>query len=79
MFRLLLILALLAIVATLAFALLTLTRDGSASRRTVRALTWRVLLSIGLFLLLLLAFALGLVQPHAPAFLRIPAPSAYHQ
>jgi hypothetical protein len=76
--RLLLLLALLAIVASLGIALFTLTQDSGTSKRTVRALTWRTLLSITLFLLLLLAFALGLVQPHAPEFLRAPAAS-HHQ
>jgi hypothetical protein len=34
------------------------------SRRLGRALMWRVLLSIGLFALLLLAWRFGLIAPH---------------
>jgi ABC-type proline/glycine betaine transport system permease subunit len=78
--KLLFIVVLLAIVVSLGVALLALTRDNGASQRMVRALTWRTLLSIALFLLLLLAFAVGLVKPHAPGFLHSSSAStAYHQ
>jgi len=77
--RFLLILALLAIVASLGVALFALIRN--RGERTVHALTWRTLLSIALFLLLLLAYALGLIRPHAPGFLHVPAAptTVYHQ
>lgn len=38
--------------------------DQGDSRRTAKALTWRIGLSLALFLLLMLAFALGWIQPH---------------
>jgi hypothetical protein len=37
--------------------------DGS-STTTLKSLTWRINLSIGLFALLFVAFALGWLQPH---------------
>ena len=56
------VLALLAIVASLFSGLVFLTRDGGQSRRTLRALTWRIGLSVGLFLLILLAVATGVLE-----------------
>ncbi len=56
------VLALLAIVASLFSGLVFLTRDGGDSRRTLRALTWRIGLSVGLFLLILLAVATGVLE-----------------
>jgi succinate dehydrogenase hydrophobic anchor subunit len=41
-----------------------LIKDGSTQRRTVNSLTWRIALSIVLFLLLFVAFRFGLIQPH---------------
>ena len=61
--RLLIIAVLVAIIASLGSALFQLTRGGD-SRKLLRALTWRVSLSVALFLLMLIAWRLGLVQPH---------------
>lgn len=61
---------LLTIVGSLGSALYYLARDRERSPRTVKALTIRIGLSIGLFLLLLLAYAAGLIRPHG---LRPPA------
>ena len=55
--KLLILLAFGAIVASLASGLVYLFKDDGDSRRTVRALTWRIGLSIALFVLLLLAYA----------------------
>ena len=44
-----------------------LVREPHGSKKTVRALTWRIGLSVGLFVLLLLAFATGLIEPHGIA------------
>jgi Protein of unknown function (DUF2909) len=71
----LLLLALAAVIVSLASALYYLVRDTGASQRAVRALTWRTLLSIALFLLLLLAFHFGFLHPHAAGF---HAPTAAH-
>ncbi|EJN03330.1 twin transmembrane helix small protein [Herbaspirillum sp. YR522] len=51
------------ILASLASALIFLMRDKGKSNRTVQALTWRVGLSVGLFLLILLCYKLGWIQP----------------
>ena len=64
LFRVLVIAALLAIVASLGSGLFFLVRERERSERLVRAPTVRIALSIGLFVLLLLAWAAGLVQPH---------------
>ncbi|MFL9926541.1 twin transmembrane helix small protein [Herbaspirillum lusitanum] len=51
------------IIGSLASALLFLMRDRGRSNRTVQALTMRVGFSVALFLLLLLAYKLGWIQP----------------
>ncbi len=56
-------LILLGIVGSLASALFFLVKDKHDSKRTVRALTVRVGLSVSLFVLLLAAYYLGLIQP----------------
>lgn len=60
----LVVILLLVILASLFSALVFLVRDRGSTHRTVRALTWRVGLSIGLFLLLLLAGWMGWIEPH---------------
>ena len=63
--RIVVVLLLLAIVGSLASALVYLFKDQPDSRRTVRALTVRISLSVALFVLLLIAYALGLIEPGA--------------
>lgn len=62
--QIIIILILLIIVASLGSALVYLLRDRSRSARTVKALTFRIGLSIALFVLLLLGYTFGLLQPH---------------
>jgi uncharacterized membrane protein len=62
--KLLVILLLLAIVASLAFGLFFLVKDGGNSKRMVKALTVRVSLSVTLILMLFIAWAAGLIEPH---------------
>lgn len=63
--KLFIIVMLLLIVGSLFSALFYLMKDKGQGKRTARALTLRVSLSIGLFLLLMLGYYLGLVgQPH---------------
>ena len=64
MMKAVVVVLLLAIVASLFSALLFLVRGRGASGRVVQALTWRIGLSLGLFLLLLLAGWLGWLEPH---------------
>jgi Protein of unknown function (DUF2909) len=61
---LLIIGVLIAIVVSLGSALKHLVRGSGDSRRMVRALTWRIGLSIALFVLLMLAWYTGLIEPH---------------
>lgn len=62
--KIIVVLVLLVIVGSLGSALYFLFKDRERSPRTVKALTWRIGLSVGLFCLLLLAYATGLIQPH---------------
>lgn len=41
-----------------------LIKDAGTKKRTVNALTWRIALSVLLFLLLFVAFRFGWIQPH---------------
>lgn len=67
--KIVIVVVLLVIVGVLASAgvlMLRRPRDGQPhDARMARALMWRVLLSIGLFLFILLAWALGWIQPSA--------------
>lgn len=58
--------ALAAIVISLGTGLYHLSRGGGEedSRKLVRALTWRIAISIALFALLMLAWYFGLIAPH---------------
>ena len=61
--KFLILLAFVAIVASLASGLVYLFKDDHDSRRVVRSLTWRIGLSIALFVTLLIAYAAGWVEP----------------
>ena len=61
--RIFVIVALLVIVLSLASALVYLIKDKGNSNRTVKALTWRIGLSLGLFLLLMIGSYTGLIAP----------------
>ncbi len=52
------------IIGSLGSALVYMIRDKGQTDRTVKALTFRVGLSVGLFLLLFVLYALGLITPH---------------
>jgi hypothetical protein len=62
--RLLVIFILIAIIASLGVGLKFLSRRGASSNRTVDALTVRIALSVALFLFLLIAWAVGWIEPH---------------
>lgn len=62
--KVVIILAFLGIVASLASGLFFLVNDKGDSRRTLRALTWRIGLSVGLFVFLMILVASGVIQPH---------------
>lgn len=54
----------LGILVSLGSAMFYLVRDEGNSNRTLKALTWRIGLSVVLFASLFIAYALGLIQPH---------------
>ena len=60
----LIVLILLVIIGSLFSGLFYLVKDKGASERTVRALTVRISLSVLLFILLMLGYATGVLQPH---------------
>ena len=61
------ILFLVLIIGSLFSGLFYLVRDKGTSERTVRALTVRISLSVLLFILLMLGYVTGLLQPHGIA------------
>lgn len=61
--KILVAIAFVLIIGSLASALVFLMRDKGKSNRTVQALTLRVGLSVTLFILLLLAYKFGWIQP----------------
>jgi len=64
MIKLLIVLVLAAIVASLGSGLYHLVRDEGRSKRMVNALTVRIVLSVLLFVLLFVAWRSGLIAPH---------------
>jgi hypothetical protein len=63
-FRILVIAVFVGILVSLGSALYQLTRPGGDSKKMVRSLAIRVGLSVALFLLLMIAWYAGLIQPH---------------
>jgi hypothetical protein len=59
------ILLLLTVIASLGAALVSLVSDKGQSDRTVKALTIRIVLTIGLFVLVMVAMSFGLITPNA--------------
>jgi multisubunit Na+/H+ antiporter MnhB subunit len=62
--RIAVVVVLLVIVYSMGTAMFHLSRPGGDPKRLLRALTWRVGLSVALFLLLLLGWYAGLIHPH---------------
>lgn len=58
------VLMLVAILGSLASGLIFLIKDNGQSTRTAKALTWRIGLSVFLFLVLMLGIFTGVIQPH---------------
>ncbi len=65
--KIIIVLFLLLIIGSLFSGLFYLVKDKGTSERTVRALTVRISLSVLLFILLMLGYATGLLQPHGIA------------
>lgn len=62
--KIFIVLILFTIIGSLFSGLFYLVRDKGSSDRTVRALTVRISLSVLLFILLMLGYATGILQPH---------------
>ncbi len=62
--KIIIILAFIGIVGSLASGLYYLVNDKGDSRRTLRALTLRIGLSVGLFAFLMILIAFGVIEPH---------------
>ena len=63
--KLFIVAALLLIIGSLFSALFYLIKDKGQGKRTVKALTMRISLSLGLFLLLMIGYYTGIIgQPH---------------
>ena len=62
--KIVIIAMLLGIVSSLGTALFYMVKDRGATTRTARALTIRIGVSIGLFVLLLVLGATGVISPH---------------
>jgi len=70
LFKIIVVIMLIVIFVSLTSGLVFLIRDRGQTTRTVKSLTLRIVLSIALFLLLVVGFLTGLIQPHGVA----PAP-----
>lgn len=69
--KIVLLIILAMIVASLFLALFTLVKDKGQTNRTVRALTMRVVLSVGLIALLLISYKAGLIKPNQSPYMYI--------
>lgn len=72
--KLLIIAVFLAILYSLASSFYFLVKDQGEGDRTVRRLSWRVGLSLGLVVLLWVAFQFGIIEPQGVNPVRYPAP-----
>ena len=62
--KLFILLALIAILGSLASGMFFLVKDKGQTERTAKALTVRIGLSVALFAILMLSIAMGWIQPH---------------
>lgn len=62
--KIIILLFILFILYSLGSGLYFLVKEKSRSTKVVKALTWRIGLSVVLFILLFIAYALGWIQPH---------------
>ncbi|KPK40649.1 MAG: hypothetical protein AMJ69_01480 [Gammaproteobacteria bacterium SG8_47] len=65
LFKILVVGVLVLILVSLGSALFGVVKDHGQGQRAVKALTVRVALSVGLFVLLMVGYGLGLITPHA--------------
>ena len=63
-FKIIIVLLLIAVLVSLASGMFFLVNDKGESDRTVKSLTIRISLSIALFLMLIIGYFTGMIQPH---------------
>lgn len=63
-FKIFILFLLLAVIVSLGSALYHLVNNKGDSDKLVKSLTWRIGLSVGIFILLLIGQAMGLIQYH---------------
>lgn len=63
--KIIVLVTMLIILFALGSSLFFLVKDEGKSNRTVKALTWRIGLSLTLFIFLFIAFSLGWIKPHS--------------
>ena len=64
LFKIIVVVMLLVVIFSLGQALFYMIKDEGKSDRMVKALSWRIGLSVFIFLLLLIGQATGLITPH---------------
>lgn len=62
--KIIILILLFLVIASLAAGMFTLIKDREKSDRTVKFLTLRIALSVSLFVLLIVSFLMGWIQPH---------------
>ncbi|TFH51003.1 MAG: twin transmembrane helix small protein [Lysobacterales bacterium] len=62
--KILIVIIFLGIIASMGSALFFLIKDKGQSKRTLQALTIRIVVSVALFALLFVLWSLGLINPH---------------
>ena len=62
--KIIVILVFLAVLGSLASAMVFLVKDKGETNRTAKALTYRIGISVFIFLLLILAYFAGWIEPH---------------
>lgn len=65
MFKVIIVIALLFIIYSLGVALFAFVKDGKSSDKMLKALTYRIAMSIGLIIILMLGAKFGLISPHS--------------
>jgi hypothetical protein len=66
--KIVIIVLLLLIIGSLISGLIFLVKDKGRSDRTVKALTWRIALSLVAFALLMASYYMGVIQPHGVSY-----------
>lgn len=62
--KIFILIIMLIILVTLFSGLVFLVRDNGKTKNTIKALTWRIALSLSLFIFLIIAFSLHWINPH---------------